>query len=71
MKTALMRLLGRMRPRGAWVDPRAPVATPRAQPSSPEAHASGWLTSSMDLLGGAEIVEFPDSPAPDVPRKPR
>ena len=57
-------------PAGEWVDPQAPVATPRprAEPAPPEAHASGWLTSSMDLLGGAEIIEFPDSAAPDVPR---
>ena len=57
-------------PAGEWVDPQAPVATPRprAEPAPREAHASGWLTSSMDLLGGAEIIEFPDSTAPDVPR---
>ena len=52
-------------PGGEWVDPDsapAPVSkTGFTQPQEP--NPSGWLTSSMDLLGGAEVVEWPDAPA--------
>jgi hypothetical protein len=58
-------------PGGEWVDAdSAPTPLPDAGPPS-ERSSSGWLTSSMDLLSGAEVVEDPDiapASARDEPR---
>ena len=73
-------------PRGAWVDPDSIDSAPAAPPPpNTEPTSSGWLTSSMDLLGGAEVHEHPhpddaahedthasvfiDAPQPSVPPK--
>ncbi len=55
-------------PRGAWVDPLAPAPPPDAAApvGSAGADSSGWLTSSMDLLGGAEVVEHGNSVVPEI-----
>ena len=55
------------RPGGEWVDANAPSPAPESPPETSPAdlHSSGWLTSAMDLLSGAEIVEFPDTVPPD------
>lgn len=46
-------------PGGGWVDPSAPPATVPGN-YHPEAPPSGWLTSSMDLLDGVQVVEDTD-----------
>ena len=54
-------------PAGEWVDANAPSPAPEPPPETNPAdlHSSGWLTSAMDLLGGAEVVEFSDTVSPD------
>jgi hypothetical protein len=67
-------------PGGEWVDAdSAPVPLTPPPPPADRSN-SGWLTSSMDLLSGSDVVEDPDSmPAPlhdeqktlPLPRRPK
>ena len=48
-------------PGGEWVDPDMhPTTTSPAETQPAELSSGGWLTSSMDLLGGAEVIEGDD-----------
>ena len=52
-------------PAGEWVDADSISSVPPPETKPAELNTGGWLTSSMDLLGGAEVVEEPDTePAP-------
>jgi hypothetical protein len=51
--------------RGEWVDADAPTTTSPPDSLRSGESSGGWLTSSMDLLSGAEITEGHDTaPAP-------
>jgi hypothetical protein len=53
---------------GEWVDPdAAPTTTSPASTRPADLSSGGWLTSSMDLLGGAEVIESHDSEVPTLP----
>ena len=52
-------------PAGEWVDPDEVVPAPPADRPAADTSSGGWLTSSMDLLNGTEIIEDEDTaPAP-------
>ena len=54
-------------PGGEWVDAdSAPVPLTPREPQA-ERSNSGWLTSSMDLLSGSDVVEDPDTAPESVP----
>jgi len=48
-------------PMGEWVPKGSPVRKPGAQDS-----AESWVTSSFDLLNGAEAVDVTDSVSGDL-----
>jgi hypothetical protein len=51
-------------PKGEWVDlvPQAnPRATPQADKDLPEVSYGTWVTSSYDLLDGADVSDDPDT----------
>lgn len=49
-------------PMGEWVDPSAPKPeTPAPSKDLPEVSYGTWVTSSYDLLDGADIIEDPDT----------
>jgi hypothetical protein len=67
-------------PMGEWVKPRAQVKDTPAK-GLPEVSYGTWVTSSYDLLDGADVIEDPDTipgdlldelfaPKLDVPEKP-
>jgi hypothetical protein len=51
-------------PMGEWVDPDAPVG-PAPATELPEVSHGGWVTSSFDLLRGADVSDDPDT-VPDA-----
>ena len=64
---------------GEWVNIVAPVIR-RPNTDLPEVSYGSWVTSSYDLLDGAEVIEDPDTlpgdlldelfaPKPDVPEE--
>jgi hypothetical protein len=54
-------------PGGEWVDAdSAPVPLTPREPQA-ERSNSGWLTSSMDLLSGSDVVEDPDTASESIP----
>lgn len=68
-------------PMGEWVKPRAQVNDKPAK-GLPEVSYGTWVTSSYDLLDGADVIEDPDTipgelfdelfaPKQDAPTKPR
>ena len=68
-------------PMGEWVDSAAPVI-PKVSKDLPEVSYGTWVTSSYDLLDGAEVIEDPDTlpgelfdelfgPKQDAPKKPK
>jgi hypothetical protein len=42
---------------GEWVDADTPASVPPKDSESPRESSVGWLTSSMDLLGGSQVIE--------------
>lgn len=46
-------------PLGEWVDKRVPVAPKTAGPAPAYTHSS-WMTSTHDLMDGAEVSESAD-----------
>jgi hypothetical protein len=63
-------------PAGEWVDPEVPNATTTTTTSPAETRpadvsSGGWLTSSMDLLGGAEVIEGGDTEAAPLHDEPK
>jgi len=48
-------------PAGEWVDPDVPTTQSPAETQPAELSSSGWLTSSMDLLGGSQVIEGEDT----------
>jgi len=68
-------------PMGEWVDKDAPVTPKRPSDDLPEVSYGTWVTSSYDLLDGAEVTEdqstIPDElfdelfvPKQDPPKSP-
>jgi hypothetical protein len=47
-------------PRGAWVDV-VDAAVPRPSADLPEVTYGSWVTSSYDLLDGADVTEVTDT----------
>jgi hypothetical protein len=58
-------------PAGEWVDPDVPTTTSPAETQPADLSSGGWLTSSMDLLGGAEVIEGGDTEAAPLHDEPK
>lgn len=58
-------------PAGEWVDADSIASEPPPATKPAELPSGDWLTSSMDLLGGAEIVEEPNTEPGDFDEHPR
>jgi hypothetical protein len=58
-------------PGGEWVDPDVPTTTSPAETQPADLSSGGWLTSSMDLLGGAEVIEGGDTEAAPLQDEPK
>jgi hypothetical protein len=58
-------------PAGEWVDPDTPTTTSPAETQPADLSSGGWLTSSMDLLGGAEVIEGGDTEAAPLHDEPK
>lgn len=52
-------------PTGEYVNLNAPRREPRAK-DQPEIFSGGWVESSFDLLSGTDVVENPQSVAPEL-----
>ena len=58
-------------PGGEWVDPDMHTTTSPAETRPADLSSGGWLTSSMDLLGGAEVIEGGDTEAAPLQDEPK
>ena len=48
-------------PMGEWVDPKPAPVVQRRRDDLPEVSYGSWVTSSYDLLSGADVIEGPDT----------